>query len=114
MRLEVADRVASHATLGLACICLVQAEEIFLPGLSYAIIGVLGVLALACWADGRWILPIWGANLLGGVIAVGGAAAVLLLHGEDSWVHQVPLHIALVPHLGPLLMALLLVKLFRP
>src|SRR5262249_36655387 len=69
----------------------------------------------ACFAEGRWVLPVWGANLLGLAIAAGGAWWMAYQLGQsDNPLLDVPLPSALVPHFGPVLMALLLVLLFRP
>src|SRR4051812_28408997 len=115
MRPDRLFRVVSHVSLGLSCVCLVEAETFFLPDLWLLLAPVLGLLVVAALTEGRWALPVWGANVLGVGIAVGGVAWLWQqVQAEDSWVRQTPMPAALVPLLGPLLMALLLVKLFRP
>ena len=113
MRLDVAYRLFNHLTLGLACACLIEAERPFLPGLAFCLAPFLGLVAVAFLTEGRWVLPVWGANVLGALIAGGAVAWVVVQVREDNWTQQVPLAVAVVPHLGPLLMALMLVKLFR-
>ena len=109
MRIDGAFRLLSHATLGLACVCLIEADELFLPGLRLGTFPVLALVGLACWAEGRWVLPAWGANVLGVAIAGGAVAWLAHAHGDETWAQEVPLHTAVVPYLGPLLIALLLV-----
>jgi hypothetical protein len=78
---------------------------------------MLVVLGLACVLEGRFVLPTWAANLLGVGIALGATAWISWrLHGriEEDGLDNVPMPAALLPYLGPLLIVLLLVKLFRP
>src|SRR5690348_4842219 len=115
MTLDRWFRLSSYVTLGLSCAALVFAEAAFLPGLPVCLAPVLALLVLAWWVEGRWFLPAWGANVLGILIAAGGAAWLTThLSDRESWQSKVPLHLAVVPYTGPLLMAALLVKLFRP
>jgi transglutaminase-like putative cysteine protease len=75
---------------------------------------VLALLLLAWWVEGRWSLPNWGANILGGLIAAGGGTwLVTQLSDEDYVLSHLPLHLALLPYMGPLSIAALLVKVFR-
>ncbi len=115
MRPERWFRLLNHVTLGLACLCLVYAEALFLPGVEVLVVPVVALLVAAWWIEGRWVLPAWGANLLGVFILLGGAACLeWLLSDPESWIQTAPLPAGLVPPLGPVLLALLLVKLFRP
>jgi hypothetical protein len=115
MSLESWSRLLAHATLALACACLIEAEAPFVPGLQACLAPVVVLVLLAFWSEGRWSLPAWGANVLGLVIAAGATAWLTLqLSNQESWVAQVPMPTAVVPHVGPVLMALVLVKLFRP
>ncbi len=76
----------------------------------------LGLVALSWRRIGGWALPAWAANLFGLCIVAATALWVIarIDNGDESWTHDVPLPVLLIPHLGPLLMALLLVRLFRP
>ncbi len=115
MRTHLGYRLLSHLTLALSCIGLVQAESIFMPELQFALIPLLSLVLVAFFADGRWILPTWGANLLGLIIAAGDAWWMAFQLGQiENPLLDVPLPAALVPYFGPLLMALLVVLLFRP
>jgi transglutaminase-like putative cysteine protease len=107
--------VLRHLTLGLSCLCLIEAEVPFLPGLQWCLAPVLLLVLLAYWTEGRWVLPVWGANLLGAFIAAGALVWVVLqLIQSESWVSRVTMPIVMVPQAGPVLLSLLLVKLFRP
>jgi hypothetical protein len=115
MKLDRWFRLLTHVALGLSCTCLVYAEVPFLPGLQVCLLPLLVLLVVAYRLDGSWVLPAWGANLLGALIAAAaGIWLALQLNDEESWTIQVPLLGALLPYLGPVLMALLVVKLFRP
>jgi transglutaminase-like putative cysteine protease len=113
MRLELLYRLLTYLTLALACAGLIEAERPFLPGLVFCLAPLLGLMAVAFLTEGRWVLPVWGANVLGVVIAAGAVGWVVVQTRGDNWTQHVPLAVAVVPHLGPLVMALLLVKLFR-
>jgi hypothetical protein len=115
MSLDRWFRLSSYATLGLSCLTLVFGETAFLPDLQVYVAPVLALLVLAWWVEGRWSLPAWGANVLGVLIAGGGITWLVMQMGQrDSLLAQVPLQLALMPYMGPLVMAALLVKLFRP
>jgi transglutaminase-like putative cysteine protease len=115
MALDRWFRLSAYLTLGLSCVALVFAEGLFLPGLQVCLGPVLALLLASWWVEGRWSLPTWGANMLGLLIAGGGMCWLAMqLVEEDSLISRVPLHLALVPYMGPLVMAALLVKVFRP
>ena len=59
-------------------------------------------------------LPDVAANLLGVVIASGGVWWMLIQIYSPTGALVIPLPTGLVPHIGPIMIALLLVKLFRP
>ena len=115
MSLDRVFRLFDYLTLGLSCVALVFAETSFLPDLRVYLAPVLALLVLAWWAEGRWSLPAWGANVLAVLIAGGGLAWLATQFGErDSLLSLIPLQLALMPYMGPLVMAALLVKVFRP
>src|SRR5262249_25224120 len=104
----------THLTLALAAVCLTSAELPFLPEMLPALVPYLLLVYLAWRVQGQWTLPVWAANVLGLVIAGGAVGWIYLrLGGEDTWMREVPLPGLVIPYLGPMLMALLLVRLFR-
>jgi transglutaminase-like putative cysteine protease len=115
MRPDRSYRLLHHLTLALAGVCLAFAEREFLPEVAVALVPFLGLVALAYLVEGHWVLPTWAANVLGLVIA--GATGwwfTLRLREAESWAGHVSVSAALVPYLGPVLMVLLVVKLFQP
>lgn len=108
-------RLLHHATLALSCVCLLQAEQVFLPGIQLAI-PVVAIATLVAWrVEGRWLLPVRAANAIALLIIAGcGAWVARQLDDDNSWMKQAPMPAGLVPPVGPVLTALLLVKLFRP
>jgi protein-glutamine gamma-glutamyltransferase len=116
-RLDFWRRLFHHTALGLASACLLYAEAFFLPGALLVILYLLaGVQILAFAAEGRrWVLPSWAANLLAGAVAGGGVAWIAAeLNRPDSVLASLPLPAGLLPYIGPILIGLLVVKLFRP
>lgn len=113
MSLDRWFRLSSMVTLGLSCSALVFAEDPFLPDLPICLPPVLVLLFLAWCINGRWRLPHWVANILGIIIAA--AALVWLVRqftDEESLLMRLPWQLAMLPYMGPLLMATLLVKVF--
>lgn len=115
MSLERWFRLVHHATLGWAGVCLTLGERDFLPGSQWLLIPYLGLLALAAGLEGRWVLPITGANIVGAVIAGGFVTWVIVeTHNAAMLETDFSFTSGLVPQVGPLLMALLAVQAFRP
>ena len=117
LRLDLWRRLFHHSALGLASACLLYAEAFFLPGpLLVGLYLLAGVQVLAFAADGRrWILPSWAANLLAGAVGGGGVAWITSeLSRPDSVLASMPLPAGLLPYIGPMLIGLLVIKLFRP
>jgi hypothetical protein len=118
MRVDRALRWSIYLTLGLACGSLGYAELSFLPAMPWILLGVAGLLVLAFCLDGRWLLPVWAANVLGAVIVAGSLAWLARLYvvaerEVDTATGDLPWPAAALPHLGPMLMALMVVKLLR-
>jgi transglutaminase-like putative cysteine protease len=117
MTLDFAARLSGYLTLALATACLVCADAAFLPELPWLWPLVLVILGFAFVAEGRgWVMPAWVANLLGFIITAGVVASVVFfvldtpeVPGDDR-----PLALLLLPYVGPILVVLMLVKLFRP
>ncbi len=115
MTLDRAARVSGYLTLALAATCLTWADAPFVPALPPLLLPVFGLLAAAFVADGRgWAMPNWAANVVGALIVLGvaGGAAAFLLWPTPTGQHM-PLALLLLPYVGPLLIVLMLVKLFR-
>lgn len=100
--------------LGLAGVCLTVGSLEFLPWLPVGLVGYLLVLMAAHHYAGRAELSEWLANALGLFIGAGATAWIALRSGNEAWAVDVPLLAAMVPYVGPVLMALLCVRLFRP
>src|SRR5260370_29857366 len=114
MRLDNGSRLAMYVTLALSCVCLIQAETLFLPGIGWSLPVVLGLLAAAYHFEGRWALSMRSASTLA-VLLCGGLAILLAAHinnAPDSFAATTPLPVALVPYAGPVFIVLLLLKLF--
>jgi transglutaminase-like putative cysteine protease len=114
MRLDNLFRFFDHAALAFSCACLLQAERGFLPVPELAILPVACVVFVAFFVEGRWALAQGAANLLGVLIALCGIWWMLIQVYSPSGPVVLPLPTGLVPHLGPIVIALMLVKLFRP
>jgi hypothetical protein len=117
MSLELANRVSGYLTLALAAACLACADATFVPALPLLLVPALVLLVVAFVAEGRgWVLPAWAANIAGALIvaSVGGAVAAYTLRSPTGLSDELPLALLLLPWTGPLLLALALVKLFRP
>src|SRR5260370_37473912 len=67
MRLDNGSRLAMYVTLALSCVCLIQAETLFLPGIGWSLPVVLGLLAAAYHFEGRWALSMRSASTLAGL-----------------------------------------------
>ena len=117
MPFDTAYRWSFYVSLGLACCCLALAEMHFFPLFPVALPLVMGVFVLAWRKEGVWVLGESVANYLGILIAIGAAGWILFYlpqTEEEMIAGGVPWPAGLLPHLGPLLTVLLVVKLFRP
>jgi hypothetical protein len=106
-----------YTTLGLAAVCLGFAEMFFLGWMPWFLAAILVVVGLAWKFEGRWQLSEPAANSVGVVIAFGMLGWIVFQlprNEEDLLAAGVPWPAGLLPHLGPLLMILTAVKLFRP
>ena len=107
----------SHLALALAGVCLTLAEIDFLVETVPLLCIYLFLLGLSWHSAGRWTLPTWAANLLGvAITAVAALWIVLRFRSAEvlAWLQDVPISVAIVPYLGPVIMALTLVRLYRP
>jgi protein-glutamine gamma-glutamyltransferase len=110
----LARRLVEYAPLALSSIALLAAGYPFYhPTLLAGLTPLPGLILAGALVQGRWVMPAWAANLLGVVVAAGGAAWVAWHVYGPAAPASVPLPTGLVPHLGPILLALLAVKLYR-
>ncbi len=110
-------QLSCYVTLGLAAVCLGFAELFFLNWMPWFLASILLIFGLAWKNEGRWQLSEQGANSIGLVIAFAMLGWIVLQiprNEEDLLAAGVPWPAGLLPHLGPLLMVLTAVKLFRP
>lgn len=117
MRLEALFHFSFYLTLALAAVCLALPSTFFLPWMPLFVLAMLALLFLAWRCEGAWVLSEMAANHLGVFIAIGAAGWILFQiprSEDDLVVTGVNWPAGLLPHLGPLLMILLVVKLFRP
>src|SRR4051812_16309102 len=113
----------SHLALALAGLCLTAAEWYHVPEMVPGVAVYLGLVGLSWRLGRRFVRPSWVVNLLGVAIAAavvgwfclrtpappGASAAAVASAAGDAFLDG-----AFIPYLGPMLMALLLVRLFRP
>jgi transglutaminase-like putative cysteine protease len=116
MRIDTGFRLALYLSLGLACLCLSNSEQEFVPGIFFLAGPVVVLLGIAWWTEGTWSLSPRGANILGGLIAVGVGVwlASRLLQTEDIARDPLVWLPSSLPYLGPLLMAVMVAKVFQP
>jgi transglutaminase-like putative cysteine protease len=117
LHLNPALRLSLYLTLFTAALTISWAEQVFVPGVFWLMIPVLGLLAGAFVLDVRgWILPAWAANVCGGLIAAGWMTWILfrLFTSEAMWIRVIPLPAALLPDIGLLVLLLMTVQAFRP
>ncbi len=106
----------NHLALAASGLCLAVVAMPLLPEMPFLLLGYLLLISWSWRLGGRSKLPIWAANLFALAIA-GGAVGYLVLrvHSEYAfeWARDVPTQVAVIPLLAPILMLLLLVRLFR-
>jgi hypothetical protein len=118
MPLDTAFRLSFYVALGAACACLAQAEAFFMAWFPFVFMPVAAAAFVLAWRhEGRWVLHDTAANYVGTLIGLAALCWLLLQlprSEEDLIAGGVPWPAGLLPHLGPLLVALLVVRLFRP
>jgi hypothetical protein len=115
MRLDKGLRLSTYLTVALAGASLAYAEVPFFPGFTL-VAALMGFLLITAYiVEGSWSISSHSANGIAIVISLGWIIWVSLFATEfddplsrSSWTTMV------LPYLGPLLMVLVLVKLFRP
>ena len=116
MRSERVFRLSVYLTLALATLCLSSTEEPFLPEILYFLVPVEILLAVAFVVEGRWSLSLRASNIMGVLIAAGSAVWIAhsLMAPPSQLIEAAPYPAALLPYGGPVLMMVMLAKLFRP
>lgn len=107
----------SHLTLALTGAALGIAELNFIPEAPVILAVYLGFVFASWSSAGRWSLPMWAVNVLGLAIAGFASAWTAARLGDAEttlWLREVPLPVAIVPYLGPMLMGLTAVRLYCP
>jgi protein-glutamine gamma-glutamyltransferase len=115
MSLDSLFRLSTYLSLGMATLCLATAEEPLLTGMIFSLIPVGLLLVVAYWAEGRWSLSLMASNFVGLLIAcVSGAWIVYeVVYSPPAWAESVGYPAAYLPFAGPVLMLLMVAKLFR-
>jgi len=106
-----------YATLAVGSVCLALPTTFFVPWMPALLTVTLVLLFLAWRHEGSWVLSDTAANYVGVFIALGAAGWILFQvpRSEDDLIAGgVPWPAGLLPHLSPLLMMLLMVKVYRP
>ena len=118
VKLDTAFRLSFFVTLGMACACLAQAEAFFHAWFPFVCLPLAALVFTLAWRyEGRWVIGETASNYLGVFIglATGGWILLQLPRSQEALISGgVPWPAGLLPHLGPLLLVLLAVKLFRP
>jgi transglutaminase-like putative cysteine protease len=116
MRLETVFRLSTYLTLALATLCLSSAEELFMSGMRWFVLPIELLLVVAFAVEGRWALAPLASNIIGLLIAAGSGIwiACSLIVPPNQFLEAAPYPAALLPYGGPVLMVLMLAKLFRP
>jgi protein-glutamine gamma-glutamyltransferase len=107
----------SHLALALAGAALGVSELDFIPETPVILVVYLGFVFASWSSAGRWSLPMWAVNILGLAIAGFASAWTAARLGDTEttlWLREVPLPVAIVPYLGPMLMGLTAVRLYCP
>ncbi len=115
MRLDPVFRASVYLTLALAALCLASADDAFLPGMMLFLIPIEVLIGLAGFLEGRWSLTPFWSNLIGLLIAVGSGLWIAwhVTSPANQWFRYAPYPVALLPYAAPLVMVLMLAKLFR-
>lgn len=117
MQLEAAFRRSLYLSLAIASLALCISEASYLPEMPL-VGGLVGsLLVVAYFLEGRWSLTLNAANTVGMVLtAILGIwiAYQFFRPQSESLIYQLPWPTSLLPYLGPVLLILIPVKLFRP
>ena len=108
-------RVSTFAMLTVACLSLGYAEWDLLPEVTVVGVIVVALLLFPFWKREKIELSLWAANRVGlGLSVVIAAWMAYQFLNESSLIYTLPWPASLLPYLGPILMALMAAKMFRP
>jgi len=116
MQLLRSFRLSVYLTLGFACLALHYAEDGLLPETPYITAVVIALLFVGYRLEGRWALSLHAANMVGAALTLllVGWIALQFVPQRSAILAQIEFPTKLLPYLGPVLMILIPVKLFRP
>ena len=101
--------------LTIACLSLGYAEWDLLPEVTVVGVIVVGLLLVPFWKREEFELSLWAANRVGlGLGLVIAAWMTYQFLNQNSLIYTLPWPASLLPYLGPILMALIAAKMFRP
>lgn len=105
-----------YLSLAMACVTLGYADWLFVPDSLIFTVPVTLSLYLAYRFEGRWALSLTAANLVGAgiTVLVLGWTAFQLTRTTDSLLRHLPGLTSMLPLLGPLVLAIIPAKSFRP
>ena len=108
-------RLSTFIMLTLACLGLGYAEWDLLPEVTVVGVIVVGLLLVQFWKGEQFELSLWAANRvgLGMFFVIVGWMAYQFLN-RNSLIYTLPWPASLLPYLGPIVMALMAAKMFRP
>ena len=112
---DFAFRLSTYLTLATACACLAFSEWDLLPEVT-VVAGLAVVLLVVTFRIGpRFELSLTAANRVGlGIAVVAGAWIAYQFVNKNSLIYTLPWPVSLLPYIGPLMMVLMVAKMFRP
>ncbi|MFO0864857.1 MAG: DUF3488 and transglutaminase-like domain-containing protein [Gemmataceae bacterium] len=117
MHLASVHRLCFYLTLGWSVFALAMADSFFLRWMPLFAIIVIGLIAISWRHEGRWEMSESTANHLALVIALSCFGWILIKlprTDADLIASEIPWPAGLLPHLAPVVMVLILAKLYRP
>lgn len=117
MHLASVHRLCFYLTLAWSVFALAMADSFFIRGMPFFAILVIGLIAISWRHEGRWEMSESTANHLALVIALSCFGWILFRlprTDADLIASEIPWPAGLLPHLAPVVMVLILAKLFRP
>jgi transglutaminase-like putative cysteine protease len=108
-------RLSTYLTLAIACVALGYAEWDYLPEVTAFSAAAVIALVAAFRTEGRFTLSLTASNWVGGALCLLAVGWIAMNWRNDmSLIHTLPWPAGLLPFLGPVVMAVVVAKLFRP